>query len=104
MSTIEQTNRASTVSLRLSPAEVEELRERADQAGVSLSALIRDKLFGHPAEQGTAPTAPSTRVDQANLSGSMSLSGFRQGATFSSGSVFPSMNTYPSPYGASSIS
>lgn len=101
MSTIEQTNRASTVSLRLSPAEVEELRERADHAGVSLSALIRDKLFGHQTEQGTVPAASTPRVDQASLSGSASLGGFRPGATFSSGSVFPATTTYPSPHSTS---
>ncbi|MBT1611873.1 plasmid mobilization protein [Curtobacterium poinsettiae] len=97
MSTIEQSNRASTVSLRLSPAEAEELRERADQAGVSLSALIRNKLFGHEVEQGTAPAASTPRVGQASWSGSMPLGGFRPGATFSSGSM--SVTTRPSPGG-----
>ncbi len=103
MSTIEQSNRATTVSLRLSPAEAEELRQRANDAGLSLSALIRDELFGHEAERELVPVAGSaTRVPQASLSGAMSLSGFRPGATFSSGSVSPqSVVTYPSPYGAS---
>lgn len=84
----EPINRASTVSLRLSPTEAEQLRERAERAGMSVSALIRAKLFESapsPSLESVPQVAPS--VGPARFTGSAPLSAYQTGGTFNFGGL-----------------